>query len=315
MNLRSVDLNLLVVLDALLEDRHVSRAALRVGLSQPATSNCLARLRAAFGDPLLVRTRGGMELTARGQELMAPVHQILREVEGLFASDVRFDPAQCERQFVLRMSDLLSHLFLAAVTQALLREAPHSSLKVVHLPPELTIKALEADTCDVALSTGLVREAAIRCQPLLSDRMVCVMRRGHNAARGEFDLERLLKQDHLRVSISPIDNRFVDDALAQLGRKRRISVIIPHWLVIPSILHATDLVAVIPKRLAHTLTPERDGFLQRDLPLVFPPFHWCLYWHRRHDGSRLHRWLRAKIAAVVQSSRGATRQPPGARAG
>src|SRR5262245_38680915 len=135
MRLRSVDLNLLVALDALLEERHVSRAALRVGLSQPAMSNALARLRAAFGDNLLVRTPRGMEPTARGLELAGRVRQVLRQIERVMVPDAGFDPRQCEHRFVLRLSDLLSRLFLPGVTSALLREAPGASLDIVHLAP------------------------------------------------------------------------------------------------------------------------------------------------------------------------------------
>ena len=304
MHLRSVDLNLLVALDALLEERHVSRAALRIGLSQPAMSNALARLRATFGDALLVRTPGGMEPTARGQELAAQVRQVLRQVERVFVSDAGFEPAGCERQFVLRMSDLLSRLFLAGITRDLLRQAPRAGLEVVHLSPAQTVDALEADACDLALSMGLAHGAAIRREPLLPDRMVCVMRRGHRASRGEFTLERFLGLDQMRVSISPVDSRFVDEALARLGHRRRVVANVPHWLVVPEVLRTTDLVAVMPERLADVLARGSDGFARRDLPLASTSFEWSLYWHRRHEGSLQHEWLRRTVGGAVRSSGG-----------
>lgn len=228
MHLRSVDLNLLVALDALLEERHVSRAALRVGLSQPAMSNALARLRATFGDALLVRTPRGMEPTARGLELISQVRQVLRQVERVLTPDTSFEPARCQRRFVLRMSDLLSRLFLPGIARALLREAPLAALEIVHLSPAQTVQALEIDGCDLALSMGLAHGGSILRQPLLPDRMVCVMRQGHPAARGRLDLERLLGLQHLRVSISPVDSRFVDDALARRGHRRRVAANVPH---------------------------------------------------------------------------------------
>jgi DNA-binding transcriptional LysR family regulator len=295
MRLRSVDLNLLVALDALLEERHVSRAALRVGLSQPAMSNALARLRATFGDVLLVRTPRGMEPTARGLELAGEVRQVLRQVERVLTPGAGFEPARCEQRFVLRMSDLLSRLFLPGIAEALLREAPLAALEIVHLSPAQTVQALEADACDLAVSMGLDHGGSILQQPLMRDRMVCVMRGEHAAARGRFDLECLLRLRHLRVSISPVDSRFVDDALARLGRRRHVAVNVPHWLVVPEVLRATDLVAVMPERLADVLARTADGFVRRSLPLPETEFEWALYWHRRHDGSVQHAWLRELV--------------------
>jgi len=301
MRLRSVDLNLLVALDALLEERHVSRAALRVGLSQPAMSNALARLRATFGDALLVRTPRGMEPTARGLELADQVRQVLRQVERVLTPDAGFEPARCERRFVLRMSDLLSRLFLPGIARALLREAPLAALEIVHLSPAQTVQALETDGCDLALSMGLAHGGSIVRQPLLPDRMVCVMRQGHPAARSRLDLKRLLGLQHLRVSISPVDSRFVDDALARLARRRRVATNVPHWLVVPEVLRATDLVAVMPERLADVLARVADGFARRDLPLPETAFEWALYWHRRHEGSAQHAWLRGLVTNSIRS--------------
>ena len=301
MRLRSVDLNLLVALDALLEERHVSRAALRIGLSQPAMSNALARLRATFGDALLVRTPRGMEPTARGLELSGQVRQLLRQVERVLTADAGFEPSRCETRFVLRLSDLLSRLFLPGIARALLREAPHAGLEIAHLSPAQTVQALETDRCDLALSMRLEHGGSIVRQPLLADRMVCVMRRDHPAARGRLDLERLLTLQHLRVSISPVDSRFVDDALARLGRRRRVAANVPHWLVVPEVLRATDLVAVMPQRLADVLARAADGFARRELPLPETAFDWALYWHRRHEGSAQHAWLRNLVASSMQA--------------
>ncbi|WP_207538817.1 LysR family transcriptional regulator [Sabulicella rubraurantiaca] len=303
MRLRSVDLNLLVALNALLEERHVSRAALRVGLSQPAMSNALARLRATFGDDLLVRTPRGMEPTTRGLELADQVRQVLRQVERVLTPDSGFNPSRCEHRFVLRMSDLLSLLFLPAIARALLHEAPLAALEVVHLSPAQTVQALEADGCDLALSMGLAHGGSIARQALLPDRMVCVMRQAHPSARGRLDLERLLALQHLRVSISPVDSRFVDDALTRMGRSRRVAANVPHWLVVPEVLRATDLVAVMPERLADVLAREADGFARRDLPLPETAFEWALYWHRRHEGSAQHAWLRGLVMRAIGTPR------------
>ena len=302
MRLRSVDLNLLVALDALLEEKHVSRAALRVGLSQPAMSNALTRLRTTFGDALLVRTSRGMEPTARGLELVDQVRQVLRQVERVLTPDGGFDPGRCEQRFVLRLSDLLGRLFLPGIAAAFFRDAPLASLEVAHLSPAQTVEALETDRCDLAVSMGLAHGGAILQQSLLPDRMVCVMRKGHSAARGQLGIEEFLGLKHLRVSISPVDSRFVDDVLARDGRRRHVAANVPHWLVVPEVLRSTDLVAVMPERLADVLARSEDGFARRDLPLPEAAFEWALYWHRRHEGSAQHAWLRGMVASSMRSS-------------
>lgn len=302
MNLRSVDLNLLVALEALLEERHVSRAALRVGLSQPAMSNALSRLRVTFGDALLVRTPAGMELTDRARELAGLVGLALRQAERVFTSRPAFEPQACERRFVLRMSDLLGQLFLPAIAAALARAAPRAALEVVHLSPSQTVEALEADACDAALSMGLAHGAAIRRDALLEDRMVCVFRRGHPATRRPLDIERFLRLDHLRVSISPVDSRFVDDVLARMGQRRRVALNVPHWLVVPAVLRLTDMVAVMPERLANVLAAPTDGFTLRDVPFESSSFEWALYWHRRREGSAEHDWFRRLLAVAIQGA-------------
>ena len=302
MNLRSVDLNLLVALDALLAERHVTRAAVRLGLSQPATSNALARLRVLFQDELLVRTPAGMEPTLRALELAEATRQLLRQVERVMQSEASFDPARCERTFVLRMSDLLGHLLLPRIMVAFRKAAPHAAIDIVHLPPARTVEALEADECDLAVSMGLAHGTSIETEPLLVDRMVCLMRRGHPAADKELTLESFLALGHLRVSISPTDSRFVDDVLAKAHRRRRIALNLPHWLVVPEVVRRTDLVAVMPERLGKVFATGPSRVVLRDLPFASAPFDWSLYWHRRHEGSRAHVWLRRLVGDAVRAT-------------
>lgn len=265
-------------------------------------SNALSRLRATFGDDLLVRTPRGMEPSARGLELADQVRQVLRQVERVLTPDGGFEPALCEQRFVLRMSDLLGRLFLPMIAQALLREAPLVTLEIVHLPPAQTVEALETDRCDVALSMGLAHGGSIVRQALLADRMVCVMRKGHPAARGPFDLARMLSLQHLRVSISPVDSRFVDDVLTRMGQRRRVAANLPHWLVVPEVLRTTELVAIMPERLADVLARPEDGFARHSLPLPESTFEWALYWHRRHEGATQHAWLRSVVAKSINAA-------------
>jgi DNA-binding transcriptional LysR family regulator len=302
MNLRTVDLNLLVALNALLTELHVTRAADRIGLSQPAMSNALSRLRHIFKDELLVRTPSGMQATPRALELTESTRQILKQIERVFDSDSGFDPAATDRRFTLRLSDLLSVLLLPSLTASLLGEAPKVSLDVIHISPVRTVEALEKDEIDLAVSMGLVHSNAIRSEVLMTDRMVCVMRRSHPLAEADLTLEAFLTSRQLRVAMSPTDLRFVDDVLAREGHGRDVALNLPHWLTVPHILRQCDLVSVMPERLAVALAS--PNLVARVLPFASAPFEWSLYWHRRHDGNPAIQWLRRRITQAATHSPG-----------
>lgn len=292
MNLRSMDLNLLVALDALLSERHVTKAADRIGLSQPAMSSALNRLRGMFSDELLVRTTTGMKPTPRAVELVAPLQQLLRQVERVLESDSGFDPKTAERTFTLRMSDILACLILPLLV-AQRPAGTRVGYNVLHLSPERTVDALERDEIDVAISMGLDHSNSISSEQVLRDRMVCIMRKSHPAVRSGFTFESFVAHEHMKVSMSPADVRFVDDVLADLGRQRKIALNVPHWLVVPHVLKNTDLLAVMPGHLAAALMDR--SLRMEELPFRSGPFHWMMYWHRRYDKSKANSWLRDQV--------------------
>jgi DNA-binding transcriptional LysR family regulator len=294
MNLRSVDLNLLVALNALLTDLHVTRAADRIGLSQPAMSNALSRLRHIFKDELLVRTANGMQATPRAIELSEPVKRLLRQVERLLDSESAFDPATTTRSFIVRLSDLLSRLLLPRVYRTLEEKAPSAQIDIVHYSPTQTVEALEKDEIDLAISMGLAHSNSIKSALAMKDRMVCVMREDHPAAQRPLTMETFLQSMHLKVSMSPTDLRFVDDVLARQGLTRRVAVNVPHWLLVPHVLRESNLLSVMPRRLAFAMVAEDLAI--RDLPFASEPFEWSMYWHRRHDASQELGWLRSVFA-------------------
>jgi DNA-binding transcriptional LysR family regulator len=299
MNLRSVDLNLLVALDALLTELHVTRASEKVGLSQPAMSNALSRLRHLFKDDLLVRTPTGMQATPRALELAEPTRQVLRQIERVFDHDTEFDPAVAQRTFTVRLSDLLGLILLPSLLEGWGARAPGLHLDVVHLSPSKTVEGLERDEIDLAVSMGLGHSTAIQSEVLMEDRMVCAMREDHPAAGGPMGFDQFLAHPHLKVSMSPTDLRFVDDVLARDGLKRRLALNVPHWLLVPHVLNQSDLLSVMPQRLASALTAAGHRLAVRDLPFASEPFAWSLYWHRRHDKNPAITWLRARFRSIA----------------
>lgn len=294
MNLRSLDLNLLVIFDAVMTERHVTRAAARIAMSQPAMSNALARLRYLFKDELFIRTAGRMEPTPRALELGVAVQQILRQAERLMATDVAFDPHASEREFTARMSDLIGYLSLPRIAQLMRAQAPSMVLNVIHTSPESTLKALELDELDFALSMELSHGKSIHSQPLFEDRMCCVMHAGHPLANSEMTMARFLKYPHMRVAMSPTDIRFVDNVLAEQGRQRLVTLTVPHWLLVPRTLQDTDLLAVVSSKLVEQFLGQVP-VIAKPLPFESAPFMWRLYWHKRYDKSPAHEWMRGAV--------------------
>lgn len=293
MNLRAMDLNLLVIFDALMTEQNVTRAANRIPMSQPAMSNALMRLRHLFKDELFVRAAGGMAPTPRAEELGEAVRQILRRTERLMSTEITFDPMHAERRFTARMSDLVGFLVLPPVLSELRTHAPGVTLDVLHMSPDRTLKALEADQLDFGLSMELRHSDSIRSEALFDDQMVCVMRSDHPLAQGELSMDQFLQAEHLRVAMSPTDIRFVDNVLADQGLARKVVANVPHWLLIPEILRETDLIAVISSKLAARFTA--GALTVKPLPFFSAPFSWTIYWHRRNDNSIPQKWLRELI--------------------
>lgn len=296
MNLRNVDLQVLVGLDVLLEELNVTRAARRLALSQPATSRLLARMRQVFGDPLLVRTARGLAPTSRALELRGPVREALAHVRRIFGTQAHFEPATSDASFIMRMGDMNEFIMLPTIARELRKTAPNVSLEIRHLPPLDTIRALDADDVHLALSTGLVHSKSIRSAKLLDDQMVCIMRRDHPAAARKLTLKAFLALNHIRTVQTMSDTRLVDEHLRDRIR-RRVVVTIPHWLAAPALVAETDLVAAISARMAKLVNADKRFAVQ---PLPFGPrsFSWQLYWHVRYDAHPAHRWMRAFVQSA-----------------
>ena len=296
-NPRALDLRLLLAFDAVMSELHVTRAVRATGLSQPAMSHALARLRNLFGDPLLVRTTRGMKPTPRALELVDPVRKALRQVRKIFGAQSAFDQATSQDAFTIRMGDMNEMLILPSILRGLEQSAPRIALSIRHLPPLETVKALDADEIDFAISAGLAHPKSIRSANLLEDEMVCIMRSDHPASRRPLTLKVFLALKHIKIAQSMADTRFIDDELSRQRLKRDIVLNIPHWLAAPSVVECTDLVTAISRRMARRIN-ERGQFAIRPLPLRGQNLVWRLYWHRRHDEHPAHKWMRELVMHV-----------------
>jgi DNA-binding transcriptional LysR family regulator len=251
MNLSSLDLNLLVALDALLLEANVSRAAMRVGLSQPAMSHALQRLRDIFSDPLLVRTGARMELTPRAQGLRGPLAQALDQVRGLFISD-DFDAARSERRFRLMMPDLAVELLVPPLMEKVGEMAPNVRLDIVPWRGPAIFTAEFARTIDLVISIGNAFKGFHR-QLLYTDRDALAVRRGHPAGSKLSRRDIFLKARHVGAVIRGQNEDLIDGWLRSKGIERPIALVVPGYIEALHIVARTDLVAFVPGRLIAAL--------------------------------------------------------------
>lgn len=296
-----MDLNLLRALDALLDERSVTRAAARLALTQPAMSGILLRLRERFGDPLFVRTQHGIVPTARALALGAPVKRVLADIDALLQPPP-FDPARASMTASIAATDYALRAIALPFLTALKHSAPQVRVALVPVDGAQAQGQLERGELDLALITAAGTPPDLHARALFDKRYVCVMRADHPAAREPLTLERFCALEHALVSLT--GGRFegvTDEALARLGRQRRVTLSVASFLILPEILRASDLVAVVPSRLAHGI----DGIVVHDAPLEIPGFTKVMAWHERshHDlGQRRIRELLVQACAAPSAA-------------
>lgn len=290
--LMSVDLNLLKTLDALLDERSVTRAAQRLSLTQPAVSGMLTRLRECFDDPLFVRNRHGITPTLRALELAAPVKQILAEVSQLLQPKV-FDAASAQMLLRIAATDYAISAVVVPFITALRQQAPGVRVSVQPVINELLSTQMAQGEVDMALLTPETTPPDLHAHPLFEEQYVCLLRTGHpDAVSGSISLDRFCALDHALVSHSGTQFRGVtDDALSALGRERRVTLAVNSFLVLPEILRSSDLIAVVPQRLAQ----QTHGLIQLAPPVTIGGFSKTQAWHERSHRDPAHRWLRALL--------------------
>jgi len=254
MNLSSLDLNLLVALDALLLEANVSRAAMRIHLSQPATSHALQRLRDLIGDPLLVRVGARMELTPRAQALRGPLAQALDQVRGLFVPD-DFDAARSERQFRLMMPDLAVELLMPPLMEKITQVAPNLRIDVVPWRGPAIFTAEFARTIDMVISIGNAFRGFHR-QLLYTDRDALAVRRDHPIAAKLSRRAAFLEARHVAVIIRGQNEDLIDSWLRGKGIERRIALVVSGYIEALHVAARTDLVAFVPRRLIGALSKQ-----------------------------------------------------------
>ena len=296
-----LDLNLLKALDALLDECNVTRAASRLGVTQPAMSGMLTRLRENFGDPLFVRAKHGIVPTQRALELSAPLKQVISQI-GALLQPPSFDPLTANITFTIAATDYALRAVALPFLSALKQQAPHIRIALVPVDDKQVQLQLERGDIDLALLTPESTPPDLHAKNLFDEHYVCELRQGHPAMHGRMQLtvSQLCELDHALVSYTGGGFRGVtDEALEKLGQQRQVSLSVKSFIILPEILRASDMVAILPSRLVAGM----DDLMVFDPPIEVPGFTKVAAWHERTHRDVAHRWLRELLFTQCATSK------------
>lgn len=297
-HLAQVDLNLLPALVALLEERHVSRAAQRVNLSQPAMSRALQRLRHVLADELLIRGSSGFVLTRRAERLQAQLDDLLPQLSSLFTNEV-FDPAEAEQSFRLAGTDYAVNAFGPALCRRILAESPRSTLQFDRWHDGV-LDDVERGAVDLVFY-GVGGPPSLRRESLFEDRFVCVVSSDHPlAAENSLTLSEYLRCGHVLVAVENGEQPAIDQRLRVLGASRVATLTVPYHTTALHAIDGTHLVATLPWRLVCSSAPTEARRVLA-APQEIATMNYSMSWHRRLDHDPAHRWLRQTIRSVVDA--------------
>ncbi len=295
MDLKDIDLNLLLIFQQLLQERRVSAVAVNLGLSQPTVSNALNRLRQQLGDDLFLRTSKGMEPTAYAMQLAEPIGYALSSIQETLSQRTRFDPAKSQRRFIVAVTDIGEIYFLPKLMQALAEVAPGIALSTIRTTGANLSEDMEAGRIDLAIGWLPHLKSGFFQRRLFVQDHVCMFRHGHRLdkaaplTQSEFEAE-----DHVVVSALGTGHATVDSAIEKLGVKRKLALTVPHFVAIGHILASTDMIATVPERFArHCVTPFQLKYV--DLPMKLPEIGINLFWHSRFHKEAGNQWLRSLV--------------------
>ncbi|MEO8020166.1 MAG: LysR family transcriptional regulator [Pseudomonadota bacterium] len=298
MDIGEVDLNLLVIFDALLRARSVSAAARKLGMSQPAASLGLQRLRKIFGDPLFIRTARGIHPTPHAEILGPKLEAILDRIRTDVLQQPTFDPATVDRAVTLNMQDIGEAVFLPRLLERLSKVAPGVQLRAVNLPVGDLERALRSGEVDLVLGHFPELEStSLYQQRLFAHSFVCLVRADHPQIGAELSRKQFLDSEHAVVSLPGRKNDSLDIDLAAQDLTRRVSVRIEHFLAVPTILGTSDLICTVPYAIGSILAKLGDLRLVR-LPVKAKPRVVRQHWHSRFHHDAANRWLRRVVAEL-----------------
>jgi DNA-binding transcriptional LysR family regulator len=300
MSWNAFDLNLLVVFEAVEQEKNLTRAGLRLGMSQPAVSHALARLRHLLKDELFVRTPNGMHPTPRAERMIQPVRAALQELQVTLQSD-QFDAAQASTMFTIAVNNYAARAVVPTLVHTVARLAPSVVLEVVPVGRLHVLDELDSGDVQLVLSTLTEGGDRFKCVGLLDDEYVVILSSNHPQADvPDLPLERFAALPHVGITSSGDDTNFIDDALADRGLSRFTFAKVPLHSLVPVLVNSGAL-AVMPRRAAADLVAICP-LVMRPLPFPSPRVGLSMIWHRRLDNHPAHRWLRGSLRSAMIGS-------------
>lgn len=299
LNLASLDLNLLVIFDALMKDRHLSRAGERVGLSQPAMSHALRRLRALLEDELFTRAGGAMMPTPRALALADPIGGALDRMRAALDTEPAFEPSSAERCFTLTMSDASAAHLLPLLIPLLRARAPGIDINLLASGAREGTEHLLSGAAELGIGVFPNLPERLHCEVLRTLQLVCIADRGHPALAGGLTLEAFLSLPHVGVDIGHDTGANVDSLIETMGLRRRIMLRVPHFLVVAASVIGSDLLAVVPTGLLRE--DEQARLAIHDLPVASPDVALHMAWRARQSQDPALNWLRQVVAEAMRA--------------
>ncbi|MBN8477255.1 LysR family transcriptional regulator [Sulfuritalea sp.] len=300
MNIKNFDLNLLVVFDAVLGEGSISRAAARLDLSQPAVSNALARLRKATGDRLFVRLGNGVAPTPYAASIAEPIRAALAAIGASLAGRQEFDAATSQRDFAIHITDLGEAFFLPRLLARLNRSAPRVRLRNLALSTDEAREALRSGAADLTIGNLPDFEAGFYQQRLFRDRYVCILSRDHPTIGARLTARQFAAASHAIAMPGGTGHGIIERTLVDHGLESRIALRVQNFLVLPSIVAASDLIAIVPHSVGSQISP-RDAVKLLPLPVDIPAFDIRQCWHERYHDDPGHRWLRQQFMELFSA--------------
>lgn len=291
MELEEIDLNLLVVFKQMLVEKRVSKVAENLGLTQPAVSNALARLRKLLGDELFTRTPQGMEPTPHAERLAESVTCALDMIHSALNQKSAFNPATARRTFTLGLNDIGEIWFLPRLVEALMEAAPHVTLSTVRNASVNLKEEMEAAKVDLAIGLLPQLKAGFFQRRILQTRYVCLMRQGHPLDKPRLTLQEFSAAEHVVVIAQGTGHGMADEVMRRRGVQRRVRLTVPHFTALGHIVQTTDLLATVPETLAQRIAPP-FGLSYVAPPAEIPPVSINLFWHARLHKDPANVWLR-----------------------
>jgi len=307
MNLSKIDLNLFVVFDAIYSEANLTRAGEIIGITQPAVSNSLSRLRTMFDDPLFIRTAKGMTPTPVARNIVGPVRQALTLMRSSVQDSDSFDAETSNKLYRLSMSDLAEMTALPTLFKILGNQAPGIDIESYVVKRRDMARDLASGNLDLAIDAPLITDPHVKHTSLINDRLVCVARSDHDEINGSLSLEQYLSLNHLHVSTRKRGLGHVDLELGKMGLRRRIGLRTRHYLMTPEILEQTNLALTVQSRFAIQIT-QRFNLQYLPLPFDVPALETHLFWHESADQDPANRWMR-KILQSIYSHHGNIAKP------